>query len=203
MPERAENNPLNEKDTKKLVNAPNIHKGFKAMLYLVLGTGISPDEALAIKLQDIDYANNCIRVYDSWTGRTRAVKLNLSITRAITDYQNGRRDSSERLFDVEKRQAITRLYEVSQQHLGRPISWTAVRRTWAVLGFKNGLGLKDMMESSGATAQQLAVWSLWDKSDCWKKDPPDFRGQPSPTVTFPLLRMHFPLVPKNMPSYCL
>lgn len=173
MNERADNLPIEEKEIRILIKDIENHKGFRAMLFLILATGMSLDDALSIKIKDIDYPKSQIYIYDTWTGRGRQVKLNESVIRAIDDYQDGRRSPVEALFALHRDTAITWLYDASQERIGHPVSWMAIRRTWAVLCFKNGVPFKDMIESSGTTAQQLAVWSLWEKGNGGRKDPPD------------------------------
>ena len=173
MTERADNLPIAEKDLKLLIRGLEKRRDFRALLFSILGTGMSLEDALGVRIRDIDYARSEIRVYDIWTGRTRSVRLNLSVVQAIREYQDGKTRLDERLFEIESRTAISWLYDHSQERLGRPLSWMAIRRTWAVLGFKNGIPFKDMVESSGTTAQQLAVWSLWDKGNGNGKEPPD------------------------------
>lgn len=165
--------PLSEKDIRLLLSDLDKTKGFKAMLYLVLGTGISIPECITIKLEDVDYKQNLIRIYDKHLSRNRLVKMNPTIIKATSQYQDGRYRASERLFDISEFTAWNRLSQHSQEKLKRTVSWTAIRRTWAVLAFKEGIGFKDMMESSGATADQLSGWSLYAKENGVNKDPPD------------------------------
>ena len=173
MADRADNLPIGEKELKILISNLGTKKGFRAMFFLILGTGMNLDDCLGIKLQDINYAQNQIMVLDRGLARMRCVKLNPSIVKALTEYQDGRLNPTEHLFPISNQTAITTLYDLSQTRIGKPISWIAVRRTWAILCFRAGIGLKDMMESSGASADQLAVWSRWEKGNGGKKDPPD------------------------------
>ena len=172
--ERADNLPVNEKDLKSLLSdIPKELRGFKALLYLIAGTGMSLSDSLQIRLQDIDTSRNSVKVYDKWVARTRFVKLNATILEAIRDYQDGKYRPDERLFGISEDTAANRLYQHSQRKLGRPVSWISIRRSWAVMAFNRGMALRDMVNSSGASPGQLATWSVWSHGEKEHSEPAD------------------------------
>lgn len=171
--ERADNLPIEEKDLKILLLDLEKHPGLKAMLHLVLSSGMSLGDCLELKIQDIDYNSNIMKLFDKALGRTRIIKINSYSMKVIGTYQSNRRFAEPKLFPISESTAVNLLYDISQNRLNRPISWTAIRRTWAVLSFKHGLPLKDMIESSGASPNQLATWSLWSRQSNNNKEPPN------------------------------
>lgn len=146
-----------EKDQKR--------RGLKAMLKLILSTGCSLDDTLKIRLQDIDYTNDTIAVYDVELGRNRILKLPARTMGAISAYQSDKQKPTQRLFDVTAPTAINALDALAKERLTRPVTWSAIRRSWCILAFEKRIPIKNMEESSGASLSQLAVWSFYRKNN--------------------------------------
>lgn len=153
--------PLDKKELKILLDGLNKQTGIHSMLNLVLCTGMSLEDCLSIHLSTIDYSNNKLIVFDSYLKRPRNIKLPSRVMELISLHQNGHNAPEKRLYEITQPTADNRLYELSKQRLDKGVTWSAIRRSWALLAFEKNIRFKDMVESSGASPEQLAKWSLY------------------------------------------
>lgn len=159
------NLPLETRELKKLLSGLDKQLGIHSMLNLVLSSGMCTDDVLNIRLENLKYESNTILIYDKYLGRTRTVPLPARVMKLINEYQNGHDNPKMKLYEVSEPIINNRLSNLAQDRLKHPISWSGIRHTWAQMAFKRDVSLRSMQETSGASLEQLAKWSLYKKPE--------------------------------------
>ena len=164
MPQyKASVEPLAMREVQLLLKDLHKRPGINSMVWLVLNSGMSLKDALSIDLHDLDFASNIVKVYDYELKRKRLVMLPERTMGHISIYLDSYEKPTKRLFEISDRGAMDTLNALSTERIGKPITWIAIRRTWAVLAFARSIAIGTMLETSGAPLDSLAKWAFWEK----------------------------------------
>lgn len=154
--------PLSTEELKKMLDTiPQPKLGLRALIMIGLNSGITLKEALAIKVEDIKYAEGAIVIYDFEKNAYRKLLLPPSVMQDVRTYMDGyRKGDNARLFDISESTAKKGLTDLTKEAILKPKNWSSIRHTWAKLAFEHNIPIKIMSESSGVPEQALLKWDM-------------------------------------------
>lgn len=146
---------LSAEQARKLLAAPMSHRD-RAVISLMLDTGLRIGEVVALDLFDVDHEQGTILVRVAKGGRQRMVVFAESTREALRSWLRARDSDSPALFTALKGNRLTGsgLYKAIKAvaegaGLGQSVSPHRLRHSFATLALNNGAGLQDVSRMLG------------------------------------------------------
>ena len=156
--------PLTNDQAKVLLQATMKRQALHALLSLALNLGLSLQECLQIERKDVNFDDHTLHLKTP----IRDIKLTEAPLRAIADHirnpptSNGHPPTTL-LFNYSDRTIQRAIEDLGLGTLGFSISWSSLRRTWAVRCFENNVRIESMVAYSGASVDSLSKWAVLGK----------------------------------------
>lgn len=148
--------PLTREQAEALIESTQERKMLRAMLYLVFSIGLTQQEMLKIEVRDIDFQQGAISLKEP----RRILKLPEKTLIALSEAIASKRDNDVKLFVYSDRTIDNSIKDLGIGSLGFPLTWSSLRKTWAVLCFQRGVSVTSMVRYSGSSIEALAKWAV-------------------------------------------
>ena len=143
-----------------ILQACQKRKPLKAMILLPLYSGISMPEALALQKKHIDFSSAKL----SLSIPKRELAFSPIVMDALSEAIEVNADlQSDKVFPYSEATVKKTLNDLGLSSLGFTISWSTLRKSWAVLCFKHGVRIESMVIYSSSSVEALAKWAVFGK----------------------------------------
>ena len=158
-PEAAYSSPLTLDQAQRLLRATEKRKPLHAMLMLALYGGVGKDEVLLLKKADVDFTKNVI----TFPKPKRGLLFLPDTMTAISEAVQAQTFKTEYVFPFTDRVVKQTLNDLGNSVLGFAISWSTLRKTWAVLCGQHEAKMESMIFYSQSGPEALARWMHYGK----------------------------------------
>lgn len=131
---------------------------YRLIIKLGLYTGMSLDEIVAIKNEDLDERSNTISVYSLQQKRTRTVYLSNVLMGDLLAYRKKAHIDSSFIFSTTRQNADLQVKDWTIRLLGTKKSWLAIRRTYLIYCANHGIDILVASENSGVPVASITSY---------------------------------------------
>jgi integrase len=151
--------PLSREQALTLLQATEKRRALHAMLACALQLGITQNEVLGITANDLNHERGSIILYQP---RRELVVPDMAM-RSLSDVRSALTNGTQKLFDFSDRTVDKAVSDLGIGTLGFPISWSTLRKTWAVMCFQRGVRIESMVRYSGSSVEALSKWAVYGR----------------------------------------
>src|ERR1700676_3543218 len=167
-PESVFSSPLTLDQARRLLMATQKRKPLHAMLMIALHGGLGKDEVLLLKKSDIDFVKNTI----IFSKPKRELAFSPNVITSVSEAIQAQTFTTDLAFPFSESVVKKTLNDLGSSVLGCAISWSTLRKSWAVFCGEQDVKLESMVYYSGSTYEALARWTVYGKQG--KELPVDF-----------------------------
>lgn len=151
--------PLSMDQAEALLQATEKRRTLHAIIALGLMTGIAMPEVLGLTVKDIDHEHGIVTLYQP----RRELIVTDSLMRCLADACSALNNGQLKLFDFNDKKVDRAITDLGIGTLGFPITWSTLRKTWAVMCFQRGVRIESMVRYSGSSVEALSKWAVYGK----------------------------------------